>query len=220
MSDRLAGLKLIYFSLFILKNNYISPADDLICYYQPLDKTYLSAYAWDTFETEHNFQGTGYRAFVLAHEYGHRIQKLIGLDYKLSMINLNNLREGESTILRRRVEFLADAFAGYWVKHAYQQKIIDDKELDQIRQTVMAMGDPSSDPIKDHGKGEERLEWFEKGFLTDDPTSLNPIAEKLRWNYISPTLFQLIKSSKSLWPTALPQSATAQIDTTIVRDNL
>ena len=127
------------------------------------------------------------QAYVLAHEYGHHVQALLGTEAKVRAAQQRDPRNANRYSIA--LELQADCYAGVWATHAAQTT--DEKgnrlftsvsraEIDQAMTAAQAVGD---DTIQSragggihqeswtHGSGEQRQHWFATGYDTGDPTS-------------------------------------------------
>ncbi|MFL5674969.1 MAG: neutral zinc metallopeptidase [Chloroflexota bacterium] len=113
------------------------------------------------------------QGYVLAHEYGHHVQDLLGL--------LDESGGGQGATGRSvRTELQADCFAGVWVNHAastgYLEAVTDAQVADaldaaasvgddRIQQATQGQVDPDS---WTHGSSAQRQHWFTVGFKGGD----------------------------------------------------
>jgi predicted metalloprotease len=76
-------------------------------------------------ELENRFQAPGdfAEAYVIAHEVGHHVQKLLGISDKMDRLR-QQLSQGEYNKYSVMLELQADFFAGVWAHHAQQMKNI------------------------------------------------------------------------------------------------
>ncbi len=120
------------------------------------------------------------QAYVIAHEYGHHVQNLLGILPEVSRRQQEN--PGEANELSVRLELQADCFAGVWAHSAYQQGQLEEGDLeegltaasavgdDRIQQAATGRIDPESFT---HGTAEQRRNWFLVGFQDGDPAACN-----------------------------------------------
>ncbi|KXP01559.1 neutral zinc metallopeptidase [Tsukamurella pseudospumae] len=121
--------------------------------------------------------------YIVAHEFGHHVQKLIG--------TINKSREGTGAQSGSvRVELQADCFAGVWAAHADKgaNAMLKPLTRDQITTaitTAQAIGDdtiqrnagrnPNPESFS-HGTSAQRVKWFSQGYQTGDPNQCNTFA--------------------------------------------
>jgi predicted metalloprotease len=130
-------------------------------------------------ELENRFQAPGdfAEAYVIAHEIGHHVQKLLGISDKMDHLR-QQLSEGEYNKYSVRLELQADFFAGVWAHHAQQMKnILDAGDIDEALNAANAIGDDRLQKESQgyvvpesftHGTSKQRMYWFKKGFDTGD----------------------------------------------------
>ena len=116
-------------------------------------------------------------AYVIAHEVGHHIQKLLGTADKVSNMR-QQLSEGEYNKYSVMMELQADFLAGVWAKHAHQMSnILEPGDIDEALNAANAIGDDRLQKQSQgyivpesftHGTSQQRVYWFKKGFDTGD----------------------------------------------------
>jgi uncharacterized protein len=109
------------------------------------------------------------QAYVLAHELGHHLQKLMGIDAKAEAIGRGHKRNDLSV----RTELQADCFAGVWGHAAQARKLLDAGDLEEAITAATAIGDDRlqrqgggevNPETFTHGTSAERVRWFRRGF--------------------------------------------------------
>jgi predicted metalloprotease len=107
------------------------------------------------------------RAYVIAHEYGHHIQNLLGAMDRRG--GPSRGADSESV----RTELQADCYAGVWAYHANQQfSILQNGDVDAALRAASSVGDDTLQKegqgyiVPDsftHGSSAQRVRWFERG---------------------------------------------------------
>lgn len=116
-------------------------------------------------------------AYVIAHEVGHHIQKLLGISDKMENMR-HQLSEGEYNKYSVMMELQADFFSGVWAHHAQQMKnVLEPGDIDEALNAANAIGDDRLQKTSQgyvvpesftHGTSKQRAYWFKKGFDTGD----------------------------------------------------
>jgi predicted metalloprotease len=115
------------------------------------------------------------RAYVVAHEYGHHVQDLLG---DLEPGGSDTGATGRSV----RTELQADCYAGIWANHAQSTGFIQPLTRDQIAAADAAASAVGDDRIQQstqggvdpdsftHGTSEQRVRWFTTGYESGNPS--------------------------------------------------
>ncbi len=156
-------------------------------FYCPPDRmVYIDLSFWNDLKTDFGANDAPFtQAYVLAHEYGHHVQNLLGTSDRVG--NATGATSGSV-----RLELQADCYAGVWANHATtvpdaggQVLIteITDADLQNAVQTAAAIGDDyiqatlagqQVDPSQfSHGTSAQRQKWLLAGYQSGDPAACN-----------------------------------------------
>ncbi len=147
-------------------------------FYCPGDeKVYIDLSFLEELQQKLGATGDFAMAYIIAHEVGHHVQKLLGTTEQL-----NNLRgrvsETEYNRNLVKLELQADFLAGIWAHYAQKTKdILEEGDVEEAINAAAAVGDDRIQlqsqgyVVPDaftHGTSEQRKSWFLKGFRTGD----------------------------------------------------
>jgi len=143
-------------------------------FYCPGDqKVYLDLSFFTELEQRFGAAGDFARAYVIAHEVGHHVQKLLGVSDKMDQAR-QQLSEEEYNKLSVKLELQADFYAGVWAYYEQKRGFLETGDIDEALNAAKAIGDDrltqgrvSPDSFT-HGTSAQRMYWFKKGFETGD----------------------------------------------------
>jgi predicted metalloprotease len=140
-------------------------------FYCPEDeKVYIDLDFFDELKSRFGAPGQFAQAYVLAHELGHHVQKLIGVEAKVRQLQEQNPRNGNA--LSVRMELQADCLAGVWSHTTEQRNLLESADVDSALGAAAAVGDDRlqkqatgrvSPETFTHGTSAQRTEWFKRG---------------------------------------------------------
>lgn len=148
-------------------------------FYCPGDeKVYLDLNFFHDLKTKFGAEGELAMAYVVAHEVGHHVQKLLGYTDKMQQMR-SRLSETEYNQLSVRLELQADFLSGVWANYAQRMNIIqlEQGDVESALSAANAVGDDTimkrsqGYVVPDaftHGTSEQRMRWFMKGFQSGD----------------------------------------------------
>ncbi len=147
-------------------------------FYCPADQTvYIDLSFYDELKVRHGAPGDFAQAYVIAHEVGHHVQKLLGVSDQVNDMR-NQVSETENNQLLVRMELQADFLAGVWAYHAQQNwQVLEVGDIEEALTAASAIGDDrlqreaTGRVVPDsftHGTSEQRVRWFRKGLDTGD----------------------------------------------------
>jgi len=116
-------------------------------------------------------------AYVLAHEIGHHVQKLLGITAKVDS-QRGYVSKKQLNALTVRLELQADFLAGIWVHYAQNMKnILEQGDVKEALKAVNSVGDDRIQMEQQgyivpdsftHGTSSQRMKWFMRGMETGD----------------------------------------------------
>lgn len=152
-------------------------------FYCPGDqKLYIDLSFYQELQNRFNAPGDFAMAYVVAHEVGHHIQKLMGTSDKMHRLR-GQVSEEEYNKYSVKLELQADFYAGVWASKAQEIKTADGKsiievgDIDEALTAANAIGDDQLQKQAQgyvvpesftHGTSAQRMYWFKKGFQTGD----------------------------------------------------
>lgn len=136
-------------------------------FYCPGDlKIYIDLGFYDDLARQFDAPGDFAQAYVIAHEVGHHVQKLLGISEKVAAMRGRPDYNQYSV----RLELQADFLAGVWARH--NQQYLEHGDLEEALRAANQIGD---DAIQSrsrgkvtphaftHGTSEQRMRWFRRG---------------------------------------------------------
>jgi predicted metalloprotease len=153
-------------------------------FYCPADeRVYIDLSFYDELEQRFGAKGDFAQAYVIAHEIGHHVQKLLGISDKVSNARAGQQRGEEGTSVR--LELQADCFAGIWANRSEHKNILDPGDIDEALGAASAIGDDrlqkqSGGRINPetwtHGSSAQRSRWFKTGYERGDLAACDTFA--------------------------------------------
>ncbi|MBS1852518.1 MAG: zinc metallopeptidase [Acidobacteria bacterium] len=150
-------------------------------FYCPADeKVYIDLGFYDELRQRFGAPGDFAQAYVLAHEVGHHVQKILGVEEKVHAARRRN--PSAANELSVRLELQADCFAGVWGHSTQQRQLLEAGDVEEGLQAAAAVGDDRLQRMATgrvnpesftHGTSEQRMHWFQAGYQSGDVASCN-----------------------------------------------
>jgi len=146
-------------------------------FYCPGDeKVYIDLAFYEELRRRFKAPGDFAQAYVIAHEVGHHVQKLLGISERVDAMQ-RRMSQVEANQLSVRIELQADFFAGVFARYVKDQGVLEPGDIEEALRAASAIGDDQIQRqttgyvVPDsftHGTSEQRLRWFKKGYDTGD----------------------------------------------------
>ena len=140
-------------------------------FYCPEDeKVYIDLGFWRDLKRLGGDTGDFAQAYVIAHELGHHVQKLLGIESR--MRRLSQQDPGEQNQLSVDLELQADCLAGVWAHSTQQRSIVHEDDIEGALRAAAAVGDDHLQRMSGravsperwtHGSSAQRTDWFRRG---------------------------------------------------------
>ena len=140
-------------------------------FYCPGDqKVYIDLSFYDELRARFGAAGDFAQAYVIAHEFGHHLQNVLGIDRQMRMAQQR--QPDQQNALSVRLELQADCFAGVWGHSTAQRKILESGDVEEGLDAAAAIGDDRIQRMSGrgvhpekftHGSSAQRVEWFRRG---------------------------------------------------------
>lgn len=146
-------------------------------FYCPGDqKLYIDLAFYDQLKEQFGAPGDFAMAYVVAHEVGHHIQKLLGISDKMARIR-EQVGKEEYNKYSVRLELQADFLAGVWAHYEKGKGILEAGDIEEALNAANQIGDDNLQKQAQgyvvpesftHGTSAQRMYWFKKGYETGD----------------------------------------------------
>ena len=119
-------------------------------------------------------------AYVLAHEIGHHVQKITGIESRV-----RQMQQGSSRIrnaMSVKMELQADCLAGVWAHSTQQRNLLEQGDVQSALGAAAAVGDDRLQKMSTghvtpdsftHGSSAQRMHWFQQGFDSGSMAACN-----------------------------------------------
>lgn len=156
-------------------------------FYCPADETvYIDLSFYDELKNKLGADGDFAQGYVVAHEVGHHVQKLLGIEPKVRQMQ-QNVSQAQVNQLSVKMELQADCFAGVWGHYMQKEQVLEPGDLQEALNAAEAIGDDRLQQQSQgrvtpdsftHGTSEQRYSWFKRGFDGGDPGQCDTFASR------------------------------------------
>ncbi|RKF19296.1 zinc metalloprotease [Altericroceibacterium spongiae] len=152
-------------------------------FYCPADQgIYLDTSFYEQLHRQLGAGGDFARYYVVAHEYGHHIQHLTGIDTQIRRLQQQN--PPRANAMQVRMELQADCYAGVWA--GKNRNLIEPGDMEEGLTAASAIGDDTlqrnagqrvSPESFTHGTSDQRMHWLSVGLQTGDEDRCDTFAD-------------------------------------------
>ena len=153
-------------------------------FYCPEDeKVYIDLGFYDELKQRFGAPGQFAQAYVLAHEIGHHVQKIVGIESRVRQMDQSNPQMRNP--LSVKMELQADCLAGVWAHSTQQRGLLEQGDVQSALGAASAVGDDRLQKMSTghvtpdsftHGSSEQRMHWFQQGFDSGSIAACNTFA--------------------------------------------
>jgi predicted metalloprotease len=153
-------------------------------FYCPADeKVYIDLGFYDELKQRFGAPGEFAQAYVLAHEVGHHVQKLTGVERQVRQLQQSSPQSGNR--LSVMMELQADCLAGVWAHSTQQRGLLERGDVESALGAAAAVGDDHIQKMTrgqaqpetfTHGSSEQRMHWFTQGLNSGSIAGCNTFA--------------------------------------------
>jgi predicted metalloprotease len=154
-------------------------------FYCPGDeKVYIDLGFYDELKQRFGAPGEFAQAYVLAHEIGHHVQKLTGVERQVRQLQQSSPQSGNR--LSVMMELQADCLAGVWAHSTQQRGLLERADVESALGAAAAVGDDHIQKMTrgrvqpetfTHGSSEQRMHWFTQGLNSGSIAGCNTFAQ-------------------------------------------
>ena len=140
-------------------------------FYCPGDqKVYIDLGFFDELHARFGAAGDFAQAYVIAHEIGHHLQALLGIEQQVR--KAQGRRPDQENVLSVKMELQADCLAGVWAHSTDQRQLLEKGDVEEGMNAAAAIGDDRIQRMSGrgiqpekftHGSSAQRVEWFRRG---------------------------------------------------------
>jgi predicted metalloprotease len=155
-------------------------------FYCPADQgIYIDTSFYDQLARQLGASGDFARYYVMAHEYGHHVQQLVGLAGQVRSAQQQNPSQANN--LQVRMELQADCYAGVWA--GQNRRLIEPGDMEEGLRAASAIGDDTlqrsagqrvNPESFTHGSSAQRMQWLHKGLETGNEDECDTFSDLRR----------------------------------------
>ena len=138
-------------------------------YCPPDQRVYIDLTFYEELARRFGAPGDFAQAYVIAHEVGHHVQNLLGIEKNARRLGGPRAGEDSSAV---RIELQADCFAGIWARSTQRRELLEQGDIEEGLAAAAAVGDDrlqkqATGTVRPetwtHGSAAQRANWFKRG---------------------------------------------------------
>ena len=155
-------------------------------FYCPLDqRVYIDLGFYDELRRRFGASGDFAQAYVIAHEIGHHVQHLLGIDAQARRAMQGNPERANTVSVR--LELQADCLAGVWGHSTSQRRLLEQGDIEEGLNAAGAVGDDRiqgsttghvNPDTFTHGSAAQRIAWFKRGLSNGSVDDCDTFADR------------------------------------------
>ena len=139
-------------------------------YCPPDERAYIDLSFYRELKQRFGAPGDFAQAYVLAHELGHHLQTVFGIDEEVARRAARDRRSRNALSVRQELQ--ADCFAGVWAASAKSRNLLEMGDAQEALDAATAIGDDRLQNMAGrkvnpetwtHGSSQQRVKWFQRG---------------------------------------------------------
>ena len=156
-------------------------------FYCPADeRVYIDLSFYDELSRRFGAPGDFAQAYVIAHEMGHHIQNLLGIERKVRQAGGPSEGANSNSV---KLELQADCFAGIWAHSTERRDLLEQGDVEEGLGAASAVGDDrlqkqATGTVQPetwtHGSAAQRAQWFKRGFASGSLKDCDTFQGQLR----------------------------------------
>ncbi|HXJ33399.1 MAG TPA: neutral zinc metallopeptidase [Candidatus Eisenbacteria bacterium] len=156
-------------------------------FYCPVDeKVYIDLAFYQELKRRFGAPGDFAQAYVIAHELGHHVQKVLGISDRVRQFQESN--PSQANAISVRMELQADCLAGVWGHSTNERNILEQGDAEEALNAASAIGDDRiqksatgtvNPETWTHGSSAQRVAWFKRGLSSGRIDDCDTFSDRL-----------------------------------------
>jgi uncharacterized protein len=149
-------------------------------YCPPDERVYIDLSFYEELARRFGAPGDFAQAYVIAHEMGHHVQNLLGIERRMRRASGPSEGADSNSV---KLELQADCFAGIWAHSTQQRDLLERGDVEEGLAAAASVGDDrlqkqSTGTVQPetwtHGSAAQRSQWFRRGYTSGKLAECDP----------------------------------------------